>query len=39
MCRGVVETMRETGQALPSAYRDTARGGLAHTWNAAAHSM
>ena len=35
----VVQTMRETGRALPSACRETSRGGLAHTWKSATHPM
>jgi L-serine dehydratase len=35
----VVRTMKETGASLPSAYRETARGGLAATYGAASHPM
>ena len=35
----VVRTMKETGQALPSAYRETAEGGLANLFKLASHPM
>jgi L-serine dehydratase len=35
----IVRTMHETGSALPSAYRETSRGGLAQIWKAATHPM
>lgn len=35
----VVQTMLETGRALPGAYRETAVGGLAATFRAAEHPM
>lgn len=35
----VVKTMAETGRALPNAYRETSRGGLAATFRAAEHPM
>ncbi len=35
----VVETMRKTGLALPNAYRETSKGGLAAVLRAASHPM
>jgi L-serine dehydratase len=35
----IVRTMHETGRALPNAYRETSRGGLAQIWKAASHPM
>ncbi len=35
----VVRTMKETGRSLPSAYRETSRGGLASVWKTASHPM
>ncbi|HYE97648.1 MAG TPA: L-serine ammonia-lyase [Planctomycetota bacterium] len=35
----VVRTMKETGDALPNAYRETAQGGLARVLRAAQHPM
>jgi L-serine dehydratase len=35
----VVKTMKETGQALPGAFRETAQGGLARTFAIASHPM
>ncbi len=35
----VVQTMKQTGLALPSAYRETAQGGLASVVRAASHPM
>jgi L-serine dehydratase len=35
----VVRTMKETGLALPSAYRETSRGGLADVLKSASHPM
>jgi L-serine dehydratase len=35
----VIKTMKETGRSLPSAYRETSRGGLASVWKTASHPM
>ena len=35
----VVRTMKETGRSLPSAYRETSRGGLASVYKVASHPM
>jgi L-serine dehydratase len=35
----VVRTMKETGRALPNAYRETSEGGLAQLFRAATHPM
>ncbi len=35
----VVQTMKETGKALPGAYRETSEGGLAAVYRAAEHPM